>query len=84
VKPPTRVVVPKKVPQKVVKTAAKKAAQSTGKKVATKLVKKGAGAVLRKVGGPITVGLFFAVDWYRGGFTNAVNEATWPVSEVWS
>jgi hypothetical protein len=48
------------------------------KKVLRYLAKKGFKVIL-KCGAPV----FFIYDWSTGGFGYAVDEATWPASELW-
>jgi uncharacterized protein RhaS with RHS repeats len=52
------------------------------RKVAKKFVKKAGKAACGKV--PVILVGFFAYDWYTTGFVYAVDEATWPVSEIWA
>jgi hypothetical protein len=66
--------------EKAAKKATKEAVEARIKKVG----KRGLKAVVSKAGGPVTGVLFFACDWYdTGSFGGAVNEAVWPLSELW-
>lgn len=47
-----------------------------------KFMKKAMGKAGRAV--KILAPIFFAYDWSQGGFGHAVDEALWPVSELWS
>jgi hypothetical protein len=58
-----------------------RSADKLAEKLVRRVLKKVGGAVVRKIPG---VGWgFFAYDWYTGGFQHAVNEALWPISELW-
>jgi hypothetical protein len=48
------------------------------KKVLSYLAKKGFRVVFK-----CTAPIFFIYDWHQEGFGEAVNELTWPVSEIW-
>jgi RHS repeat-associated protein len=74
--------------EKAAKEEAEKAAKKTTNEAAEKGIKKvgkkGLKAVVSKAGGPVTGVLFFAYDWYdTGSFGGAINEAVWPLSELW-
>ncbi len=62
--------------------AEKEAKKKTAKKVAKKIAKKGVKTAASKL--PIVGVCFFVYDWHEGGFCYAVNEACWPVSELWN
>ncbi|PMB24727.1 hypothetical protein CEN46_07265 [Fischerella thermalis CCMEE 5318] len=51
-------------------------------RLSRKLGQKVLGALLKKVPGLSII--FFIRDWYRYGFGEAVDEATWPFSELWN
>lgn len=67
----------KKATQEIAEEGGEEVAERLGKKI----VKKGLGAVARKI--PLIGIGFFAYDWIQGGFGHAVNELAWPVSELW-
>lgn len=60
---------------------AEESGEEVVEKVGKKIVKKGLGAVARKI--PLIGAGFFAYDWIQGGFGHAVNELAWPISELW-
>lgn len=68
--------------KKSLKKATEELAEEGGEKIGKKIVKKGLGAVAKKI--PVVGIGFFIYDWVSGGVGHAVNELTWPVSELWA
>ncbi|MBI5764011.1 MAG: RHS repeat-associated core domain-containing protein [Planctomycetes bacterium] len=67
---------------KTEKEVAEKTEETVVKKVVKRVRKRVGKGIASKIVPFIGVG-FFAYDWYQGGLGHAVNEATWPVSEIW-
>lgn len=72
----------KKSMKKTAQELAEEGGEEVTEKVGKKLFKKGAGFIARKF--PIVAAGFFLYDWAQGGFGHAVNELTWPASELWT
>lgn len=71
----------KKQIKEAMEKAAKEAAEKAGQSALKRCCKKGLGFAVRKI--PICTVVFFCYDSYQGGVGHAVNEAVWPVSELW-
>ena len=65
---------PEEAAEKIGKEALEKAGQG--------ILKKAAGAAFKKI--PVVGITIFGYDWATGAFGHAVNEATWPISELWN